>query len=66
MLQKGTEGLAGWIRTTWMPYTERVPADRREAFVQEASALYMQGHPPDARGNVAVKMVRLEVDAVRD
>ena len=29
MLQKGTDGLPGWIRTTWMPYTERVPADRR-------------------------------------
>ena len=66
MLQKGAEGLAGWIRTTWMPYTERVPAGRREAFVREASERYVQAHPPDAQGNVAVRMVRLEVDAVRD
>ncbi len=25
MMQDGADGLAGWIRTTWMPYTERVP-----------------------------------------
>jgi trans-aconitate methyltransferase len=66
MLQKGAEGLAGWIRTTWMPYTERVPAERREAFVREASERYIRAHPPDAQGTVAVEMVRLEVDAVRD
>ena len=66
MLQKGAEGLAGWIRTTWMPYTERIPSERREAFVREASERYVRAHPPDAQGSVAVEMVRLEVDAVRD
>jgi len=66
MLQKGVEGLSGWIRTTWMPYTERVPEDRREAFIQEASARYMELHPPDAEGNVGVGMIRLEVDAVKE
>ncbi|MGA2643041.1 MAG: methyltransferase domain-containing protein, partial [Spirochaetia bacterium] len=66
MLQKGAEGLAGWIRTTWMPYTEKVPVESREAFIREASERYVNAHPPDARGNVAVQMVRLEVDAVRE
>ncbi len=66
MLQKGAAGLSGWIRTTWMPYTERVPEDRREAFIQEASARYVDLHPPDAEGNVGVEMVRLEVDAVKE
>ena len=65
MLQKGADGLAGWIRTTWMPYTERVPAERREAFIREAAERYVKDHPPDREGNVAVEMVRLEVDAVR-
>jgi trans-aconitate 2-methyltransferase len=64
MIQKGAEGLAGWVRTTWMPYTERVPAERREAFVREVSERYARGHPPDEQGNLAVEMVRLEVDAV--
>jgi trans-aconitate 2-methyltransferase len=66
MKQKGAEGLAGWIRTTWMPYTERLPEDRREAFIREAAARYVDGHPPDAQGDVGVRMVRLEVDAVRE
>ena len=25
MVHDGREGLKGWIRTTWLPYTERVP-----------------------------------------
>jgi trans-aconitate methyltransferase len=25
MQQKGKEGLAGWIRTTWLPYIEKIP-----------------------------------------
>ena len=65
MKQKGAAGLSGWIRTTWMPYTERVPDDRRNAFIQEASARYLDLHPPDAQGNVNVVMLRLEVDAVK-
>ena len=65
MLQKGAEGLSGWIRTTWMPYTERVPEDRRDAFIQEATERYLDLHPPDAQGNVGVEMIRLEIDAVK-
>ena len=66
MNQKGAAGLAGWIRTTWMPYTERLPEDRREAFIQEAAARYLDRHPPDAQGSVSVGMMRLEVDAVKE
>ncbi len=33
MVHEGEEGLAGWIRTTWLPYTSRIPADEREAFI---------------------------------
>jgi trans-aconitate methyltransferase len=66
MIQNGVDGLNGWIRTTWMPYTQRVPTDLREVFVQEAIELYLQKHPPDALGNIAVHMVRLEVEAFRD
>ena len=65
MLQKGAKGLAGWIRTTWMPYTERLPEDRREAFIREVVDRYLEGHPPDRDGNVGVAMVRLEVEASR-
>jgi trans-aconitate 2-methyltransferase len=65
MRQNGVEGLAGWIRTTWMPYTERVPAEKREEFIREAAETYAAAHLPDPRGNISVQMVRLEVDATR-
>lgn len=63
MVQAGPEGLAGWIRTTWMPYTERVPAERRESFISEVIGAYLKKHPLDDQGMVHVKMVRLEVEA---
>ncbi|MGA2976176.1 MAG: methyltransferase domain-containing protein [Spirochaetia bacterium] len=63
MAQKGADGLAGWVRTTWMPYTGRVPEQSREAFIKEACDRYIALHPPDARGNVTVRMARLEVEA---
>ncbi len=59
----GTEGLAGWIRTTWLPYTERLPIEQRDAFVKEIVNRYIKSHPADAEGIVHLNMVRLEVEA---
>lgn len=63
MKQKGKEGLAGWIRTTWLPFQERIPEDRREEFIYDIVETYLSDHPMDSEGNVHVKMVRLEVEA---
>jgi trans-aconitate methyltransferase len=49
-----------------MPYTDRLPEDLREDFIRKAVDRYMETHPADADGNVAVAMVRLEVEAVKD
>lgn len=65
MLQQGAEGLAGWIRTTWLLYTESVPTNLREVFVQAIVHRYLALHPPDDGGMVSVPMVRLQVVAVR-
>ena len=65
MIQQGRDGLAGWVRTTWLPYTQRVPEEEREEFVDEIVTRYIDQNPPDAAGNVHVRMVRLEVEAVR-
>ncbi len=64
MRQPGREGLAGWIRTTWLPYTERIPEELREEFIEEVVSLYLQRFPIDAGGLVHVSMVRLEVEAI--
>ena len=65
MTHTGRDGLAAWVRTTWLPYTQRLPEDRREAFVADAVERYLDRHPPDAAGQTHVAMVRLEVEAMR-
>lgn len=61
----GAEGFAAWMRTTWLPYVQRVPEDRREEFIAAVTRRYVAKHPPDADGRVHVRMVRLEIDAVK-
>ena len=61
----GAEGLATWLRTTWLPFVQRVPENLREEFIAAVTARYLAKHPPDAQGNVHVRMVRLEIEAVK-
>jgi trans-aconitate 2-methyltransferase len=65
MLLNGREGLAGWIRTTWLPYTQQVPAARRDDYIVELADCYINSFPPDKSGVVHVRMMRLEVEAVK-
>ena len=65
MIHSGRESLAGWIRTTWMPYVHRVPEARREDLIEEFLKEYLNQHPLDRQGNSHVKMVRLEVEAIK-
>jgi trans-aconitate 2-methyltransferase len=65
MLQKGKEGLAGWIRTTWLPYTEQVPEHLRDILIEDVVNRYLKDYPFEADGWVCVRMVRLEVEAVK-
>ncbi|MCW4006089.1 MAG: methyltransferase domain-containing protein [Candidatus Bathyarchaeota archaeon] len=65
MVLNGKEGLVGWIRTTWLPFTERVPASLQEQFINEVADRYIAAYPPDNKGKVHVNMVRLEVQAVK-
>jgi trans-aconitate 2-methyltransferase len=60
----GKEGLARWIRTTWLPYTERLSTELRNEFINEIVNRYIEICPLDEAGDVHVRMVRLEVAAV--
>ena len=62
---QGRDGFATWLRTTWLPYTQRVPETRREEFINAVVERYVAKHPVDAKGLVHVRMVRLEIDATR-
>ncbi len=65
MRHAGPAGLAAWMRTTWMPYTERLPDALKERFLEEVAGRYVAAHPADKDGMVTVGMVRLEVEASR-
>ncbi len=38
----GREDLAGWIRNTWLPYTERLPTELRERFIEQIVTTYLK------------------------
>ena len=65
MRQKGRDGLLGWVRTTWMPYTERLPEELREKFLAQAVDRYLAAHPLTPQGEAVVRMVRLEAEAAK-
>ena len=61
----GAEGFATWLRTTWIPYVQCVPENLREEFIVAVTRRYVAKHPPDVENKVHVRMVRLEIDAVK-
>ena len=65
MTFRDAEGLAGWIRTTWLPYTQRVPEQMRDGFVKEIVTRYLVDHPADNAGVIHLAMVRLEIEAIK-
>ncbi len=65
MEKNDNDELAGWIRTTWLPYTQRVPEDLQEDFIEELIERYLEKNPKDDNGHIHVKMVRLEVEATK-
>lgn len=63
MQHHGKEGIKGWLRTTWFPYTDRLPAELKDVFLDEVIKSYTTIYPLDDLGNTHVRMVRLEVEA---
>ncbi|MFA5257367.1 MAG: methyltransferase domain-containing protein [Opitutales bacterium] len=54
------EGLAGWMRTTWMPFTGRIPEQMRGDFIDEVVDEFIRRHPAGEDGTIKVAMFRLE------
>ena len=59
----GLEGIASFIRTTWQPYTDRVPENKRKEFIGKIADEYVRRHPLDSKGMAHIPMMRLEVEA---
>ncbi|HEX9045522.1 MAG TPA: methyltransferase domain-containing protein [Verrucomicrobiae bacterium] len=62
----GADGFATWLRTTWLPFVQRVPEELRDEFIAAVTQRYIAQHPPDATGKVHVRMVRLVIEAERE
>jgi trans-aconitate 2-methyltransferase len=65
MMHPGKKGLTGWIRTTWIPFTDRIPQSERDKFISHFVDLYLERIPIDFNGMTHVRMVKLEVDAYK-
>jgi trans-aconitate methyltransferase len=64
MTHPGKEGLAAWIRTTWMTFTQYVPESERDNFITHFVETYVERIPLDGNGLAHVRMVRLQVNAL--
>jgi trans-aconitate methyltransferase len=61
----GVDGFATWLRATWLPFVQRVPEKLREEFIAAVTQRYVAKHPPDVAGKIHVRMVRLEIEAIK-
>jgi trans-aconitate methyltransferase len=67
MTHEGPQGLEGWLRTTWMPYWQRVPAEFQQQFLDDVVGSYLTTCPVDTKDRlIHLKMARLEVEARKD
>jgi len=64
MIHSRKDALAGWVRTTWLPYTQRIPAEMQASYIAEIVEEYLDMYPPDRDGRTHVQMYRLEVEAL--
>jgi trans-aconitate 2-methyltransferase len=65
MVHNGQESLAAWIRTTWLPYTRRLPENMQTDFINEIVDTYIMTRGLDMNSIIPVEMVRLEFEAER-
>ncbi|HWQ48487.1 MAG TPA: methyltransferase domain-containing protein [Methanosarcina sp.] len=66
MVLQGKSGLFTWIASTWHPYTQQVPQELKEDFINELVALFVKNYSPDDKGYIHVQMRRLEIEAYRE
>jgi len=59
----GREGMRGNIKSVWMPFTDKIPEDIRDEFVEDLIDEFGERFPPDGQGNYHFNMMRLEVEA---
>ena len=62
MVHADREKFIGWLRTTWLPYLQRVPEQEQQRFLEEVATAYLG---KEHQGEVHTPMIRLEFLAGR-
>ncbi len=62
MVHADREKFIGWLRTTWLPYLQRVPEQEQQRFLEEVATAYLG---KEHQGEVHTPMIRLEFLAER-
>jgi trans-aconitate methyltransferase len=65
MTKYGKDELEAWIRKTWLPYIQRVSSNLQSKFIDELASKYIEMNGEDNNGEIHLKMVRLEVEAIK-
>lgn len=61
---EGKKGLSDWLIASILhPYTQKIPQDLKEHFMNELVNSYIEANPPDEKGYVHVRMIRIEIEA---
>jgi trans-aconitate 2-methyltransferase len=63
MRHAGIDALQGWLRTTWMPYLERIPSEAQAEFIAQLAEGVRNGCETNEDGAIVLPMVNLEVEA---
>jgi trans-aconitate methyltransferase len=63
MRHANAAALEGWLRTTWVPYAERIPAAQREEFLRQLTDRVLDSCARADDGVILLPMVNLEVEA---
>ena len=63
MIHENVEQFKGWIRTTWIPYLDRIPEKKREKFINQLTHDYRLETGQLDKARVSTDMVRLEYSA---
>jgi hypothetical protein len=57
------DALKGYARSTWHRYTDRIPAQKRVALLNEVVQRCLEMSPADRSGRIRVRASMLEVEA---
>lgn len=62
MVHENLQAFRGWLETTWFPFIDRIPREKKTAFIDAWIEAYVALCPLDEKGCVHIDMMRLQVE----